>query len=220
MALLVSFHLYICASQIDICADEQIWPEFYLTVTGLVLPTNLGYRCILLVLNRLILAAVLLTPETSAIKFSWSILVKLVLQLKCLLVQTHNSKCDISTDSTSILYIVYSSTLSLSHCLLLQVCKFGRPLNINLLPFSQSFQSFFKTKIVINFSCLKRGLVEFVGGAVELLNPLSSPLEDRWPMISITIRVSIYFQSDGTFGLARYHHEFKEKSLRCLFAPL
>ena len=114
MALLVSFHLYICASQIDICADEQIWPEFYLTVTGLVLPTNFGYSCILLVLNRLILAAVLLTPETSAIKFSWSILVKLVLQLKCLLVQTHNSKCDISTDNTAILYIVYSSTLSLS----------------------------------------------------------------------------------------------------------
>ena len=52
----------------------------------------------------------------------------------------------------------------------------------------------------------------WVHPVLELLNPLSSPLEDRWPMISITIRVSIYFHNYRTFVLSRIIATFQEVS--------
>ena len=50
------------------------------------------------------------------------------------------------------------------------------------------------------------------GRTLELLNPLSSPLEDRWPRISIRIRVSIYFLSYGTLNFVIKPQDLYKKS--------
>ena len=59
----------------------------------------------------------------------------------------------------------------------------------------------------------------WVHPVLELLNPLSSPLEDRWPMISITIRVSIYFQNYQHLFFQQSSPRFKKFQI-CLCSPL